>query len=108
MPQFTQRPTNTKHNPTSTRDNSTTIAPIDDTLAYLESLSSGEQFSYNKVAADFSIDRSTLARRHQGITKPRDTAAQQRRNLTLHEEAELIKYIEELSARYLLPTRDII
>jgi hypothetical protein len=55
----------------STRDISITIAPIDGALADLESRKPGEPLIYGKTAAKYSVERCTLARRHQGIQKPR-------------------------------------
>lgn len=92
----------------SQRDNSTTIASINKALKYLKSLSPREDFEYTKVAAKFGVDRSTLSRRHRGLTQPRATSYNDRRNLTTTEEAELVRYMEGLSERHMPPTRDMI
>jgi hypothetical protein len=84
------------------------MAPIDDALAYLESLSPGEPFQYTKVSETFSVDRRTLARRHKGLTQPITTKHEQQRKITLQAEAELVRYIQGLSNRYMPPTRNMI
>jgi hypothetical protein len=73
------------------------MAPIDDALAYLESLSSGESFQYTKVADTFGVDRRALARRHKGLTQPITTKHEQQRKITPQAEAELVRYIQSLS-----------
>ncbi len=52
-------------------DISTTIAAINKALADLESRELGEPFLYSKTAANYSVERSTLARRHQGLAQPK-------------------------------------
>lgn len=51
---------------------------------------------------------STLTRRHQGQTQYRAAAAQQRQLLTPQQEVELVKFIQRLSERALLPTRALL
>jgi hypothetical protein len=55
---------NTKMMPTSTRDNSTLEDRIHKAIEEIESLPSGEAFSYTKVAAKHGVVRTTLSRRH--------------------------------------------
>jgi AraC-like DNA-binding protein len=38
--------------------------PIQEAIEYIKSLEPGDDFSYTKVAAQFGVQRSTLARRH--------------------------------------------
>ena len=52
--------------------------------------------------------RSTLSRRYRQETQSRKEQAIAQRKLALHQEAELVKYIEELTARHVPPTREII
>lgn len=40
------------------------MAPIDDALAAIKALKPGEKLVYRKIADRFSVNRSTLARRH--------------------------------------------
>lgn len=54
----------------STRDNSTNMDPIEAAIADIESLGPGESFSYTKFATKYSVVRSTLIRRHRGVTRP--------------------------------------
>jgi hypothetical protein len=59
------------------------MAPIDDALAYLKSLSPGESFQYTKVSETFGVDRRTLARRHKGLTQLMTTKHEQQQKITL-------------------------
>jgi hypothetical protein len=52
-------------------------------LAAIESLEPGEKLVYTHIAAKYSINCRTLARRHQGISASRDTKAQNRSALYL-------------------------
>ncbi len=72
-PVFAQRTKTPNPAYTSPRDISTTIDPIKAAIEYLDSLESGAAFSYTKVAEQFDTKRSTLSRRHQGISAPRKT-----------------------------------
>ena len=84
------------------------MAPIDDALAAIESLKPGEQLVYQKIADQFGVDRSTLARRHRGVQAPLEIKNLNQQKLTLQQEAELVIYIEKLTARHIPPTREII
>jgi len=107
-PGVAQRPITTNGTHTSTRDNSTTMSPIDDALAAIEALELGETLVYQKVADQFGVDRSTLARRHKGVQAHRETKDSNQQKFTQQQEEELVKYIEELTARHIPPTRDMI
>jgi hypothetical protein len=96
---------NTRSTPTSTRDSSIKIGAIEDAIAEIESLEPGEQFSYTKIAAKHSIDRSTLCRSSQA---PRAAQAINRQKLSPQQELELVQYIKQLTERRTPPTRDII
>jgi hypothetical protein len=54
----------------STRHNSTDMAPIDDAFVELELLEPSENFLYRKIAAKYSVVRSILTRRYQGLVRP--------------------------------------
>jgi hypothetical protein len=82
--------------------------PIEAAIKAIDSRASGASFSYRKIAKQFSISRATLARRHQGLTRSNAGEAQQRQNLSLQQESELVKYIEALTKRGLPPTRVMI
>jgi hypothetical protein len=106
-----QRPPNTKTRDAhqfSTRNNSTTMAPIDDAIAAIESREAGEKFTYQSIADQFGVDRSTLSRRHKGCQAPREAEGLNRRLLSPQQELTLVKYIEDLTKRGLPPTRDMI
>jgi hypothetical protein len=72
------------------------MAPIDDAIAAIEALGPGEKLLYQRIADQFGVDRSTLARRHKGVQVPRETKDSQQHKLTQQQEAELVKYIETL------------
>jgi hypothetical protein len=94
-------PTNTP-TPYKSRHNSTTMDPIEKAIEDIESRGKGASFSYREVAKRYNIDRTTLARRHRGQTRPYGL-----RRLSLHpqHETELIRYITTLTERRLPPTR---
>jgi hypothetical protein len=48
---------------------------IEAALAAIKALEPGEKLVYTHIAAKYSIDRTTLARRHQGAAVLRDTQA---------------------------------
>jgi hypothetical protein len=81
---------------------------IDKAIAAIESPGDEEHLSYTKAAEKFNVDRSTLARRHQGCQAPRNTTIANGRLLNPQQEAELVAYIEQLSADGLPPTRSMI
>jgi hypothetical protein len=84
------------------------MAPIDEAIEYLKSLGLGEDFLYQDVAENFGVDRRTLTRRHKGLTQSMTTKHQQQRKITPQAEAELVRYIQSLSDRYIPPTRNMI
>ncbi|KNG48771.1 pogo transposable [Stemphylium lycopersici] len=79
--------------------------PIQEAIEYIESHEPGDDFSYTKVAAHFGVERSTLARRHQGVHNQRGVS---QRSLHPEREAELVRYIETLTERRLPPTKVIV
>ncbi|KAF7577039.1 hypothetical protein PtrM4_012790 [Pyrenophora tritici-repentis] len=78
---------------------------IQDAINAIELRAPGEHFTYSEIAKRFSVERSTLARRHQGKCQPRSIAHQ-----ILHpqQEKELVEYIQGLTARRTPPTREMI
>jgi hypothetical protein len=44
------------------------MSSIEAALAAIESLEPGEKFSYRQIASNHGYNRTTLARRHQGVT----------------------------------------
>ena len=79
--------------------------PVQEAIEYIESREPGDNFSYNKVAAQFGVERSTLARRHQGVQERKGVS---HRILHPEHEAELVRYIETLTERRLPPTKVMI
>jgi hypothetical protein len=84
------------------------MAPIDDALAAIESHELGEQLVYQKYADKYGVNRSTLSRRHRGISQPRKDYAANQQVLTPAQEAELVEYIKTLTKQGLPPTREMI
>jgi hypothetical protein len=93
---------------TSTRIISTTMAPIDDALAAIEAQGPEEKLVYQRIADQYGVDRSTLARRHKRVQVSQEVKHSSQQKLTPQQEAELVKYIEELTVRWILPTREMI
>jgi hypothetical protein len=84
------------------------MGSIDAALTAIKSLEPGEKVVYTHIAAEYGVDRRTLARRHQGISASRDTEAQNRSALHPQQEQELLRYIERLTSQGLPPTRPMI
>ncbi len=68
---FARRAETTNLAQTSIHDFLTTMTDIDKAIEYLDSLGPGEFFCYTRVAEEFGVVRSTLTRRHQGISTDR-------------------------------------
>ncbi|KAF1360848.1 hypothetical protein EJ07DRAFT_176935 [Lizonia empirigonia] len=81
---------------------------MEDALADLDALDSSEEVCYATIAKKHGVDRSTLSRKHQGVSGSRAEAGLARRNLQPEQEAELVKYIEGLTERKLPPTREMV
>lgn len=101
-------PPHQNNNQTSTRDRSVNMSSIEAAIAAIEPLELGEQFSYRQVAAEYHCNRTTLARRHQGIAGSRSTMAENQQALHPQQEQELLRYIERLTRQVLPPTRPMI
>jgi hypothetical protein len=84
------------------------MTAIDDAIAAIDSREEGASFSYRKVAAQFKVNRITLARRHQGLQATRAAKSQNQQSLSPQQELELVQYIEGLTERGLPPTRTMI
>jgi hypothetical protein len=82
--------------------------PIQEAIEYLESHEAGDNFSYRKVAKQFSVDRTTLSRRHKGSQHARTEEARERQLLNPQQEHELVLYIERCTRRGLPPTREMV
>jgi hypothetical protein len=84
------------------------MSSIEAALAAIESLEPGEQFSYRQIAVEYHCNRTTLARRHQGLASSRSTMAENQQALHPQQELELLRYIERLTGQGLPPTRPMI
>jgi hypothetical protein len=73
------------------------MAPIDDAIAAIECAAPGKDVSYRKIAVQFNIDQTTLARCHQGHTNSNAGEAQQDAHLNPQQERELVIYVQGLT-----------
>jgi hypothetical protein len=81
--------------------NTTNMSPIDKAIEEIESLGPCKTFLYAKIAKKYCVVCTTLMRRHKGITASPTTQASNSQKLNPQQEAELVKYIEVLTARRL-------
>ena len=77
-------------------------------IASLESLKPGEIPNFKKTAAIYGVDRNTLSRRYRGIQGSRTEHHENMMLLNHRQEKELVKYIDDLCARGLPPTRALL
>jgi IS30 family transposase len=84
------------------------MAPIDDAIAAFESQDPEEKLSLREISKKFGVVRSTLTRRVQGQTRPKEVKALQQQLLSPQQEIELCLYIEHLTKQGLPPTRAMI
>ena len=84
------------------------MAPINEAIEEIESHGSGGDWSYKKIAKKYGVPRESLRRLHQQINVPIEAQKADRRKLNPQQEAELVKYIKDLTGRRLQPTRDIV
>jgi hypothetical protein len=84
------------------------MAPINNALAAIEAQGLEEKLVYQRISDQCGVDRSTLARRHKLVQVSQEVKQSSQQKLTPQQEAELVKYIEELTARWIPPTREVI
>ncbi|KAF2818743.1 hypothetical protein CC86DRAFT_241183, partial [Ophiobolus disseminans] len=84
------------------------MSSIEAALAAIELLKPGEKLVYTQIAAEYKVDRRTLAQRHQGASSSRELNGQNRRALHPHQEQELLRYVERLTRQGLSPSRPMI
>jgi hypothetical protein len=82
--------------------------PINEAIEEIKSLEQGETFTYAAIAKKHGVVRTTLMRRHKGISASYTTHGSNSRKLNPQQEAELVKYIQSLTARRLQPSNDMI
>jgi hypothetical protein len=69
---------------------------MEEVLAALDALNSKEDLCYAEITKKCIIARSTLSRKHRGVSGSRvEAGCLARRNLQPEQEAELMKYIGE-------------
>lgn len=93
---------------TSRRNISRNTHAIDAAIEFLESQPLGAQTSYTKVAAQFSVDRRTLARRHKGQCDSYATKSLNQQHFTPQQELDLISYIRRLTDEGLPPSKRVL
>ena len=81
---------------------------LEEALKECDTFVSEDNIPWSKIAEKHSVVRSTLTRKWRGETRSRDEQAVAQQKLTPQQEAELVKYIEELTARRIPPTREMI
>jgi hypothetical protein len=70
----------------------------------IEHLTLQDTANISAAAKLFNVDRSTLSRRWNGVSNPAAMSQENCRLLNDQQEKELIKYINQLTERGLLPT----
>jgi transposase-like protein len=81
---------------------------LEEALRECDTFVSEDDISWSKIAEKHSVVRSTLTRTYRRETRSQEEKAVAQHKLTLQQEAELVKYIEELTARRIPPTREMI
>jgi transcriptional regulator with XRE-family HTH domain len=81
---------------------------LEDALEAVRAADAAGQLSYQEIAKKYGVERSTLSRRHRGVTRTVQHKYEDQQQLTHNEELELVSYIDSLCRDYLPPTRDMI
>jgi hypothetical protein len=81
---------------------------LEEALSECDTFVSKDDIPWSKLAEKHRVVRSTLTRKWRGETRSREEQAVAQQKLTLQQEAELVKYIEELTACRIPPTREMI
>ena len=81
---------------------------IKEALDEISTLKPDEKLVYAAIAQKHGVDRSTLSRVHRLNQVPRHVANDNQRKLSHQQEADPVKYIEELTARRIPPTRAMV
>jgi transposase-like protein len=77
-------------------------------LAECDTCVSEDKIPWSKIAEKHGVVRSTLTRTWRGETRPHQEKVLTQQKLTPQQEEELVKYIEQLTARHIPPTREMI
>ncbi|KAF1931753.1 uncharacterized protein M421DRAFT_417512 [Didymella exigua CBS 183.55] len=81
---------------------------LEEALAECDTCEDAEDTSWTEIAKTHRVVRSTLTRRYQRETRSREEQAITQQKLTPQQEEKLVKYIEELTAHHVPPTREVI
>jgi len=81
---------------------------LKEALAECDTFASTDEIPWTKIAQKHGVVRSTLTRTWRGETRPHQEKILAQQKLTQQQEEELVKYIEELTARHIPPTREMI
>ncbi|KAF1923994.1 uncharacterized protein M421DRAFT_404224, partial [Didymella exigua CBS 183.55] len=81
---------------------------LEEALADCDTFKDKDEIPWSKIVAKHGVVRSTLTRTWRGETQPREAENTARQKLTPQQEEELVTYIEELTARHIPPTREMI
>jgi transposase-like protein len=84
------------------------MTPIDNAIADLELPKEGADFRVTQIADRHGVNRSTLSKRWRGLTGSQSDGYAQQQLLNPKQEDELARYIEDLTAKLLPPTRQMI
>jgi hypothetical protein len=74
----------------------------------LAALQSSEVINYAATAKEYGVDRSTLSRRHRGVTGSKAQATDTKSLLTHKQQLALVAYIDKLTLRGLPPTNAMV
>lgn len=81
---------------------------IEAALKMADAAEKAGNLSYRKISNATGVCRTTLSRRHRGITGTVTDKKINQQLLTIKEESELVAYIEDLTNQHLPPTREIV
>ncbi|EKG09101.1 hypothetical protein MPH_13915 [Macrophomina phaseolina MS6] len=81
---------------------------MDPIEAALDDLKSQDPPNYKATAKKFGCCRTTLSRRHRGVTASQASSAESHRLLNNNQERELVEYINKLSERGIPPTQAMV
>jgi hypothetical protein len=84
------------------------MGSIEEALAELESLEPGKRINYTQVAKKYSVDRSTLSKRHRGVQRSRSYQYENQQVLNNEQSKTLIKWINDLTERGLPPSHEML
>ena len=81
---------------------------LQEALAECDTFASRDEIPWSRIAQKHGVVRSTLTRTWRGETRPHQEKVLAQQKLTQQQEEELVTYIEELTARHIPPTRQMI